>query len=60
MNPAWKCPRCPQCNSEPVLALPAQAFCGNEECEAFCWNPTKTLDENLMNANFIDMPDWLG
>lgn len=44
-----KSPDCPLCGHPPafVLAGEVQAFCGNETCEAMCWNPSETAAENL-------------
>ncbi|MET1006580.1 MAG: hypothetical protein ABWX96_13610 [Propionibacteriaceae bacterium] len=55
-----KCELCPLCGYPPLLLLhPEQAFCGNPECTAVTWNPSHTLDENLLQANVIRLPDWL-
>jgi hypothetical protein len=45
-------PRCPLCNQPPAIALPGatQAFCGNDDCDLWCWNPSVSLDDNLLNA----------
>lgn len=45
------CPRCPLCGRLPafILAGAVQAFCGTEGCDVVCWNPSETLDENLLN-----------
>lgn len=34
-----------------------QAVCGNNDCPTLMWNPTKTRDENLDDANFINLPE---
>jgi hypothetical protein len=36
-----------------------QAFCGNTDCPALTWDPTKTRNENLDDVNFIKPPDGL-
>ena len=45
-------PRCPLCNHLPAITIPGgiQAFCGNDDCVLLTWNPTKSLDDNLMAA----------
>lgn len=50
------CPFCPLCGEAPrfILSL-AQAFCGNKDCSASCWNMTITASENKQHAAFIDM-----
>jgi ribosomal protein S27AE len=54
------CLVCPMCGQPPVMAISVeQAVCGNEDCSAITWNMTKTLDENIMNANAVRLPDWL-
>ena len=51
-------PCCPLCNCPPglVLAGGEQAWCGNDDCTLICWTPTKTLDENLMDAGVVQLP----
>ena len=50
-------PCCPVCGEDPVFVLGGgtQAFCGNDDCNVLTWNPTKSADENLLNANFVDL-----
>lgn len=53
------CPRCPLCSHRPEVAMNAtQVFCSNPECDALCWDATKTLDWNLVNATAhrFDLP----
>lgn len=53
-----RCGLCPMCGEQPGFALSAeQAFCENPDCSALCWDMTKTLDENLTNANAVKLPD---
>ncbi len=58
------CPTCPLCGHPPAPSLmmlwPSQAFCDNGDCDAFCWNPTRSLDANLLDSKVHRMPDWLG
>lgn len=52
-------PRCPLCDSEPVMVFGGgtQAFCGNDEnCNLICWTPTLSLDENLLDAGVVKFP----
>lgn len=55
-------PRCPQCGHLPMMVLGGgtQAFCGNEDCSTLTWNPSHSLDENLLNTNFIRLPPPFG
>jgi hypothetical protein len=46
-------PRCPLCGQPPAFVFGGgtQAFCGNgDDCDLICWDPSKTLDENLLDA----------
>lgn len=38
-----------------MIMSPKQAFCGNEDCDCFCWNMTQTRAENQANVNVIDL-----
>jgi hypothetical protein len=50
-------PRCPLCGELPELIVGiSQAFCGNEDCTLFMWTPTKSLDDNLLDAGMIHLP----
>lgn len=41
-------PVCPVCGHPPFLVLnDEQAFCGNDECRALMWNPSRTAAQNL-------------
>lgn len=32
-------PRCPRCDEPPGITISVQqAFCGNDDCNVFCWN----------------------
>ena len=56
------CPRCPLCDGRPAPTLPRsaeQAFCANTDCSVICWNPSKSLDDNLLNVKGHQLPDWL-
>lgn len=57
-----RCPSCPLCDGPPsqefvcVLTWPGQAWCDNSDCDVMCWDATKTLDENIMNASGNTLP----
>lgn len=53
------CPRCPQCSGPPDAFLASVTlpwFCPDETCSGLSWDPTKTLDENLLHTSFVDLP----
>ena len=45
-------PDCPLCGGPPAIVTPGgtQAFCGNDACDLWFWNPAAGLDDNLMDA----------
>lgn len=47
-----QCPRCPLCDSPPVLGLTLILpwFCSTESCLVLAWDPFETLEANLMDA----------
>lgn len=49
------CPNCPLCGHPPefILAGAVQAFCGFDGCEVMCWNPSETLDVNLLSVESL-------
>ena len=54
---------CPRCHEPPMMVLGAgsQAFCGNEACEVFTWNPRESVVEFEANARpvqveVVDLP----
>ena len=51
-------PRCPLCDEPPAIMLPGgtQAFCGNDDCTLLCWTPALSLDDNLLGAGVIKLP----
>jgi hypothetical protein len=51
-------PNCPLCGQPPLFAAgPAQAFYGNRDnCTLILWNPSLSLDENLMDAGVVHLP----
>jgi hypothetical protein len=55
------CPDCPFCGNPPAYILPGhvQAWCSNEACEVWVWNPSKTQAENRADAGKIELPDWM-
>lgn len=52
-------PTCPGCGRPPEFGFATQAFCGNDDCHVFTWNPTKTLAENLESSSTIEPPSFL-
>jgi hypothetical protein len=38
-----------------ILDNGRQAFCGNEQCSTLAWSPCKSIDENLLEVNFVDL-----
>jgi hypothetical protein len=49
-------PYCPWCGEPPRAALSAQqAFCGNDDCQAFMWDMTQTAARLLANVHVIDL-----
>lgn len=51
-----KAPDCPLCGHPPVIIVgTTQAFCEQDTCEVFVWNPTLTPAENLQDAKVIDL-----
>jgi hypothetical protein len=56
------CPRCPLCDGPASREMPAsavQAWCENPDCTAMCWNPSRSLDDNLLESKVHQLPDWL-
>lgn len=52
-------PFCPRCGHPPVILLGGghQAFCGDEDCVVFTWDPTEsaeTFEANARPVRFID------
>jgi hypothetical protein len=45
-------PGCPLCGHAPVIVLPGgeQAFCGTANCDVISWDPSASLDDNLLNV----------
>lgn len=49
------CPTCPGCGLMPrLLILDRQAFCGNDDCAVFMWNPSMA-DGGISNAATVDL-----
>lgn len=50
-----KSPDCPLCGHPPKMAMSGgmQAFCGNDDCDGFCWNPSMTLAENRASSTEV-------
>jgi len=48
--------RCPGCDELPQLVVsPQQAFCGNEDCQAFCWDMTADPAKFKADAETINL-----
>ncbi|HCT78708.1 MAG TPA: hypothetical protein DGT23_19535 [Micromonosporaceae bacterium] len=53
-----KSPDCPACGHPPkLLVSSAQAFCGNDECNAFCWNPSETPGHQRAHQTHTTLTD---
>ena len=51
-------PNCPLCGRPPLFAFGnEQAFCGNDDCTLILWDPTLSLDDNLMDAGVVQFPE---
>lgn len=52
-------PDCPVCSQPPVMVFGGgtQAFCGNDDCNTLTWNPTKSLDANLLDTHFVELKE---
>jgi hypothetical protein len=49
---------CPRCLRLAQLVVGrAQAFCGNDECDVFVWDPTSTREEFEADATVVDLTD---
>jgi hypothetical protein len=53
-------PACPLCGELPTITIGGgtQAFCGNDGCTVIFWDPSRSLDQNLLEANFVDLRGW--
>ena len=50
-------PDCPFCGDPPEFIIGTnQAFCGNDKCTLLMWTPTKSLDDNLLDAGMVKLP----
>lgn len=51
-------PNCPLCGKPPLFAVgPTQAFCGNDDCTLILWDPSLSLDDNLLDAGVVHFPE---
>lgn len=50
-------PRCPLCCGLPMLVTSGgtQAFCGEPDCILTSWNPSLSVDDNLMDSKVIHL-----
>ncbi len=45
-RPTLATPNCPRCGQPPKLELDDdKAFCGNDDCDVFCWDPNRTREQ---------------
>jgi hypothetical protein len=50
-------PGCPLCGQPPLFSFGDQAFCGNRNgCTLICWDPSLSLDDNLLDAGVVRFP----
>jgi hypothetical protein len=54
-----RAPRCPGCDNLPQIALSGQYFCGNDDCNVWCWDPmddpaTFKAKAKVINLGFLD------
>jgi hypothetical protein len=48
--------RCPLCSEVAEIVIGTQqAICGNEECPALFWDPTKTIDELMSDIHHVTL-----
>jgi hypothetical protein len=50
-------PDCPMCGEPPMMVFGGgtQAFCGNDYCPVFTWDPSKSRDHFLETAREISI-----
>ena len=50
-------PGCPNCGGPPMMVFGGgtQAFCGTFDCSVLTWDPSKSLDGNLLNASVVEV-----
>jgi hypothetical protein len=51
-------PDCPLCGHPPVMMFGdgTQALCGNDDCTLIFWDPSVSLDGNLLDAGMVHFP----
>jgi len=59
MNFELLCPNCPLCGQPPyaVFGGGTQALCSNDGCTAWAWDPSRSLDDNLLNASRVEITE---
>lgn len=56
--PPLKSPDCPVCGHPPKFMFSSvQAFCGNDECNGFTWNPSETPAHQRAHQHHILLTD---
>lgn len=54
-------PRCPRCGQVPMLLVSGtQAFCANDDCDVFQWNPNESAAQFEAKARTIDLSPTRG
>lgn len=55
-------PNCPICGHPPMMVFGGgtQAFCGNDDCTMLNWTPTLSREDNLNDAQIIQLPPMTG
>jgi len=51
-------PNCSLCGQPPLFSFGGeQAFCGNDDCALILWDPSVSLEDNLMDAGVVQFPE---
>ena len=52
-------PNCPLCGHPPLMVFGGgtQAFCGAGDCPVLTWDPSASLDHNLLNSGFVRLSE---
>lgn len=59
-EPEIKQPTCPWCGAPPGLVVSiVQVFCGNDECAAWAWNPSRTAVDNIASVGVVKLSNLL-
>jgi hypothetical protein len=57
--PEILCPDCPLCGQPPYMVMGGgtQAFCFTDDCPVFTWDPSVSLDQNLLDMKPVQITD---